>query len=219
MSTREAGRIGAAVILAGLGASIFLGERALLWAFLVAASLGLVWNVALLKIEISRAIKKKAWGRVLVIAVAYSLPLAILGWFIWFVGGGPRCDPRQANAKGEAALERGDIEAAVEAVRSCAEAGMAEYQFTLAFLMNDDVEDPSKPQRDAEVLKWLRAAASQGHTEAASQLAYFHRWGHVGLPKDEEMALCWERVAEGEEAASECFGQAVPGAEAEGQGR
>jgi TPR repeat protein len=119
-----------------------------------------------------------------------------------------RCDPRQADAKGEAALERGDVEAAVEAARGCAEAGLAEYQFTLALLLNDDVEDASKPKRDAEVLEWLRAAASQGHTEAASQLAFFHRWGHVGLPKDEEMALCWDRVAEGQEAASECLGEA-----------
>ncbi len=141
-----------------------------------------------------------------------SRPLPLLAWVLLLIfgcsssdSGVDERDPQQANEKGEAALDRGDIEAAVEAVRSCAEAGLAEYQFSLAVLLDDDQVDALKPQRDAEVLKWLRAAAGQGHEEAARKLAFFHRWGHVGLPKNEDRAVCWERVADGEADAKECL--------------
>lgn len=88
MSAGEAGRIGAAIILAGLVASIFFGEIALKLAFIVVALIASAWNLMLLKIETAPPIRSRAWGRAAVVTIGYTLPLAILGLFLWFVGKG-----------------------------------------------------------------------------------------------------------------------------------
>lgn len=88
MSAGEAGRIGAAIILIGLVASIFFGEIALKLAFIVVALISIGWLLMLVKIETAPAIRRRAWGRAAMIAIEYTLPLAILGLFLWFVGKG-----------------------------------------------------------------------------------------------------------------------------------
>ena len=140
-------------------------------------------------------------------------------WFCWLVAVLPGClsssppseevcNMRRAEKAGAEAVSRGDLRAAYEVSLPCAREGLAEAQFALGLLVDADVDGEalgmSSSERDAEMLKWVAAAARQDHPEAADVLGHSYRHGLRGLTQDPARAECWERVAESAGAARDC---------------
>lgn len=87
-------------------------------------------------------------------------------------------------------FQRGDVVAAMRALRAPAEAGYTPSQVLLAFILDraDAVE---------EAVRWYRAAAQQGDVEAHAALGSFYATGR-GVAKDEKQAFVhFSKAADG----------------------
>jgi len=85
------------------------------------------------------------------------------------------------------ARQRGEKQTARRLLRRLAEAGETEAQYRLALLLLEEPEDSRQ-----EALKWLQAAAEQGHTEAAAAL---QRYGPPKEPTREQPGLFSRLIA------------------------
>lgn len=110
--------------------------------------------------------------------------------------------PAQAAApedhqRGLLALQRGDVGAAMQALRAPARAGHAPSQSLLAYILD-------RADFAAEAAQLWRDAAAQGDAEAHAGLANLHLMGR-GVAKDEKLALQHfsEAAARGHAAAVE----------------
>lgn len=105
-------------------------------------------------------------------------------------------------AKGLAAYNRGDLPGALPLFRQAAEAGSADAQAWLGYLL-DFAED------DVEAVRWYRAAAEQGHADGLAGLADMYAKGE-GVEKDlGEARSLYEKAADaGHDRAARVLAQA-----------
>lgn len=94
--------------------------------------------------------------------------------------------------KGAQAFQAGDYKTALKESQEAADNGDAEAQFLLGLLYGND-HDPI-PQDDTEAARWLRLAATQGHTRAQRILVTMYAEG-TGLPQDYVEAYRWAKLA------------------------
>ena len=102
-------------------------------------------------------------------------------------------------AAGQAAYERGDFAAALQAWRPLAEAGEARAQAALGSLY---IHGEGVPIDHAEGLRWTRLAAEQGDVTGQFNLGTFYAGG-LGVERDYAAAAAWfGRAAAQDDAAS-----------------
>ena len=101
--------------------------------------------------------------------------------------------------KGQAAYERGDIAAALEAWRPLAEAGDARAQAALGSLY---IHGQGVAVDHAEALRWTRRAAEQGDVTGQFNMGTIYAGG-LGVERDYAVAADWfRRAGEQDDAAS-----------------
>ena len=101
--------------------------------------------------------------------------------------------------KGQAAFERGDIAAALEAWQPLAEAGDARAQAAIGSLY---INGQGVAVDYAEALRWTRRAAEQGDVTGQFNMGTIYAGG-LGVERDYEAAAKWfGRAAEQDDAAS-----------------
>jgi len=98
-------------------------------------------------------------------------------------------DAGDTYEKALATYNRGDLPGALPLFRQAAEAGSADAQAWLGYLL-DLAED------NVESVRWYRAAADQGHAEGLAGLADMYAKGE-GVDKDlDEARLLYEKAAD-----------------------
>ena len=101
--------------------------------------------------------------------------------------------------RGQAAFEKGDVAAALEAWRPLAEAGDARAQAALGSL---HIHGTGVPVDHAKALRWTRLAAEQGDVTGQFNMGTLHAGG-LGVERDYAEAAAWfARAAEQDDAAS-----------------
>ncbi len=104
-----------------------------------------------------------------------------------------------------------DYERAVHLYLPCANSGDPEYEFAVGFFELVWLEDQRALQRPrfsySEPLRWIRRAVDSNDTvsRAAAILRDGYRFGRYSLPKDEGLATCWDKVANGNQSAGDCI--------------
>jgi TPR repeat protein len=107
-----------------------------------------------------------------------------------------------AYTKAMAAYNRGDLPGALPLFREAAEAGSADAQVWLGYLLDFAEEN-------VEAVRWYRAAAEQGHAEGLAGLADMYAKGE-GVEKNlGEARLLYEKAADaGNDRAARVLAQA-----------
>lgn len=107
--------------------------------------------------------------------------------------------PADGYAEGERAYRRGDVVAAIAALRPAADAGHAPAQVLLAYILD-------QASFDAEALRYYALAEAQGSADGAFGLAGLYAQGE-GTPRDEARAraLYAKAAAAGHVAALEAL--------------
>lgn len=99
-----------------------------------------------------------------------------------------RADDAAADlAAGIDAFNRGDVVTAIGHLRSSADAGEAQAQVRLAYLLD-------QAEEDAEAVRYYRLAAEQNDASGQLGLAGMYAKGE-GIPADNEEAVRWFRAA------------------------
>lgn len=108
----------------------------------------------------------------------------------------------------EPLAEEGDFKGLYEMYLPCAQKGVPEAEYFLAFLIGTDADSEilelDDTRREAEALKWTCRSALHGHQEAIETIADSYYWGWFALPRDPEKEACWRRRLEDPEASIEC---------------
>jgi len=105
-----------------------------------------------------------------------------------------RADSGQQLAAGQAAFNTGDYRRALDAWRPLADAGLAQAQYNVAFLLETGWAGERDLQESARL---YGEAARQGHPQAQYNLGILYLEGH-GVARNEETGLSWlRRSAEG----------------------
>ena len=94
-------------------------------------------------------------------------------------------------AKGQAAYDTGDYEAARLEWQPLADEGVADGQFGIGLLYASGY---GVPLDDDQAFKWYSLAAEQGHPDAQCNLAVMHANGW-SVPQSDELAFKWYSLA------------------------
>ncbi len=118
------------------------------------------------------------------------------------------CDLSRLEISAEPLAEAGDFKSLYELYLACAQKGLPEAEYTIAYLIGTDADSEilqlDDAQREAEALKWTCRSASHGYEEAIETMADSYYWGWYGLPKDPESEACWRGKLEDPETSMDC---------------
>lgn len=107
------------------------------------------------------------------------------------------------------AIQAGDFGRAIDFALTKANAGDAEFQFSVGFsaILWLEAPSPKDPPRYSleESIRWIRRAAAQDLPQAAGFLRAAYEWGRYSFPKSSELEACWQRVESAEQRAAVCF--------------
>src|SRR5271166_1692282 len=129
------------------------------------------------------------WGTIMLMRrAAFALRAAITALIVAVSVTGPVAGPLE---DAEAAMRRGNYEAAMRVSRPLAEKGDTRFQYLLGAMYQHGL---GTPQDFESAVSWFRKAADQGHAPSQFELGRMYAFGR-GVPQDETEGAHWFRKA------------------------